>query len=206
MKYICQYAPNHNREKYIFAMKNQIPELHIVTDGSQSMEGAYHSAMLTFLASLNGNGGHGHVHLEDDVILCKDFKRRIMSEISKHPNDLIQFFTLRQRDYTRGSGYVNGDQFAYNQCLYIPYDIARGIIDYFPEWYATGKNAIREQKGLDVLVKDYLVHHKLQYWVVVPCLVQHAEEVSALNPKCSSKRVSRCFIDNIQVRIKHESI
>jgi hypothetical protein len=202
MKYICQFVPNHDREKYVSEMRKQIPELQVVTDVTQGYEGIYHSSMLTFLASLNGCGGRDHVHLEDDVILCYNFKQRIEQEIAKHPHDLIQFFTLRQNDYNRGSRYVNGDQFAWNQCLYIPHEIAMGIIDYFPEWYATGRNAIARPTGLDVLVKDYLIRKRLQYWVVVPCLVQHAEETSALNPRSSIKRVSRCFIDDIQVKYR----
>ena len=32
------------------------------------------------------------VILEDDIVLCKDFKSRIEEVISKHPNDVINFF------------------------------------------------------------------------------------------------------------------
>ena len=77
------------------------------------------------IAAKNVDGGV--VLLEDDVILCRDFKNRIEQVIQERPKDLINFFTNPLTCFKSGY-YID---FCYNQCTYIPFSMLNPMADYF---------------------------------------------------------------------------
>lgn len=131
------------------------------------------------------------VFMEDDIILCQNFKVRLLAEIDKKPNDLIQFFSMRKDNLTIGSRYISGSKYLMNQCFYCPLHIIEKIYDCFDDFEAQRKD--NRIGGTDSWVQFALKKHKLKYWNVVPNLVQHIIGQSAIDKRRSSKRLSITF-------------
>lgn len=178
VRYIMRTVGNVDLSEYTSA----IPKLEIAKD-------RIHDAMDTFKLSLEMAGDDPCVHLEDDIILCDDFVRKIEAEIAKRPNDVIQFFSMRKDDLTVGSRYINGSLFCMNQCYYIPPGMGTKLLAYMDVWdrYDTEPNAY------DYLMADFFKLNKIKYWNVCPNLVDHKVAKSRINPKRSSKRQSFTF-------------
>lgn len=194
MKYVVQYVEGYGREKYLLPMKQQIPELEIIEDidkcylPSKGMK----SAMWTYLRSIDFV--EPFIRLEDDAILCKNFKERAEALVANDPNCIHQFFSLRDSDYTAGSRYVTGSAFMTTVCIYVPAGMGHDIVEFYYNDWRESKRGLENPTGYDILIADYLKAKKLKYFVDVPCLVQHAVEKSAINPKRSSKRQSKMFV------------
>ena len=171
---------------------NNIPDLIVVKD-------QIHDAMDTFYRSLEAVGDDSMVNMEDDIILCKDFYSKIKEIIAEHPNDVIQFFSMRKDDLTIGTRYINGSQYLMNQCFYLPAGMAKDLL----EWsktarkkdgtlYSQGKDIIIGA-GCDTLMAYYFKDKKIKYLNWCPNLVDHIEGKSAIDPRRSSKRQSLTF-------------
>lgn len=130
------------------------------------------------------------IHLEDDIILTSNFLDKALAVISNHPNELIQFFSMRAKDITIGSRAENGSNYIMNQCFYMPKDMHQEIIDFVPIANGLGYDV----EGTDTLIQAYLKYNKINYWLSVPSLVQHRQVKSAINPRRSSKRQSGTFV------------
>jgi hypothetical protein len=142
---------------------------------------------LSIAIELNSNA----VFLEDDIELCLNFKDRVLNEIQKRPDDIIQFFSMRQDDLTIGSRYIAGYKYLMNQCFYMPLSVIKKVYDCFDEFETVRTD--NRVGGTDSLIQYTLKKHKLKYWNVVPNLVNHTEGVSAIDKRRSSKRQSFTF-------------
>ena len=151
------------------------------------------TAMLTMQKALyfQGNNALNAVQMEDDIVLCCNFKERVLREISQRSNELIQFFSMRKDDLSVGSRYIHGYQYLMNQCFYLPLHIAKFALDCFDEF--EGQRTDNRIGGTDSLIQYTLKKHKLRYWNVVPNLVDHEVGVSAIDKRRSSKRQSLTF-------------
>lgn len=126
------------------------------------------------------------VLLEDDIILCKDFKNRIEEVISKYPNDIINFFTNPKGYFLTQK--VLG-KFSFNQCTYYPKGITKSIVPIIkkiPNW---------ENIGYDLLVNKALIQLNLSHIQYRPCLIQHIDYNSLLPFTHYSYRRTPYFID-----------
>lgn len=124
------------------------------------------------------------VILEDDIILCNNFKERIEKVISEHPSDIINFFTDPMKYFD--SQY--SIDFIYNQCTYYP----KGIIGNIP------KIIIKrhfQNKSQEVMMKRYLSSTCSKHYRYRPCLVQHIDKGSLMNHNVNFCRRSPYFID-----------
>lgn len=148
-----------------------------------------HDAMDTFKLSLEMAGDDPCVHLEDDIILCNDFVRRVEAEIAKRPNDVIQFFSMRKDDLTVGSRYIRGGAFCMNQCYYIPPGMGTKLLAYMDVWDRYDEHPT----GYDILMADFFKLNGIKYWNVCPNLVDHKVAKSRINARRSSKRQSFTF-------------
>jgi len=180
MRFIIKYMPQ--RKKYLDDIKKQIPEIEVIEDVISD-----HTE--TFLRSLQHAGDDPCVHMEDDVILCIDFKRRIISEIQKRPNQMIQFFSRRTKDQTLGSREDYGGNFLANLCVYYPKGYSKMIRDFYVVW----EEKFIHPTGTDIMIADFLRLRKEKYYIVVPNLVDHAIDKSLIDKKRSSKRQSKTF-------------
>ena len=177
-KYIMRTVGNVDLSEYTAV----IPNLIICKDRK-------HDAMDTFLYSLELVGDSPSVNMEDDIILCKDFISKVEEEIKKRPNDVIQFFSMREDDLTIGSRYINGSKFMMNQCFYLPKGMSKELLEYSKTWGRYEEHPT----GFDILMGDFFKKKKIKYWNVCPNLVDHKVCKSRINPRRSSKRQSLTF-------------
>lgn len=180
MRYLVRCVPE--REENCKAMQAAIPHLEIIRDRKRH-------AMVTFYDALAAAGEDAVVHMEDDAVLTSNFCTKIEAEISKRPHEVINFFSRVKDDLTKGARYRAGSSFNYNVCFYLPAGMSRDLLLYGPAW----KRHKEHPTGYDLMMQDFFVKYGVDYWQVVPSLVQHAEGRSIINPKRSSQRQSKTF-------------
>ena len=125
-----------------------------------------------FVDQLERVGVDDCVIIEDDCVLCRDFKSRIEAVISLYPNKVINFFYWAEKYFlTRES-----DDFVQNQCTYYPKGfsqiLAREMRKAHKEFPTLCTDRVES-----VALKRLKVKH-IQYR---PCLVQHLNFDSLLN-------------------------
>jgi hypothetical protein len=169
--------------------REAIPELVAIHDTFRHGN----TAMLTMRKALQYQVSNrlNAVQMEDDVILCADFKARCLHEVRQRPEELIQLFSMRQDDLRVGSRYIAGYKYLMNQCFYLPLKIAKLALECFDEFEAQRKD--NRIGGTDSLIQHTLKKHKLRYWSVVPNLADHEVGVSAIDSRRSSRRQSLTF-------------
>lgn len=177
MKFVVRNAG----ERSVEHLKQEIPELIVIRNGINAME--------AFVDALDAVGDDAAVHLEDDIELCNDFYEKIQKIISEHPDEVIQFFSMRKEDLTVGTRMITGSRFLMGQCFYLPKGMSKKILAYKYTW----KRIKEHPTGLDTMVADYLKDNKLSYLNIVPNLVDHLPVKSLINPRRSSKRQSFTF-------------
>lgn len=177
MKYIVRNAGGRN----IDHLKAQIPNLIVI----QNEE----SGMAAFVEAMLEAGDEAALHLEDDIILCPDFVNKVEEIVSKHEDDVIQFFSMRKDDLTIGTRYIPGYRFMMNQCFYLPSGMSKALAEYKTTW----KRIEEHPTGYDILMADYFKERGIRYLNIVPNLVDHVECKSIINPRRSSKRQSFTF-------------
>lgn len=148
-----------------------------------------HDAMGSFLNAITYTEGP-LVMLEDDIELCDNFVEKIKEAIMQYPNHIINFFSLRKKDYELKKPYEElGSKFMMNQCNYIP----SGYGNQIAEFYKTWTRKMEHPTGYDILMADWMKSNKLKYIQWFPHLVNHIECKSLINPKRSSKRTDKLF-------------
>lgn len=143
--------------------------------------------MHTFLMALQMAGDDPVVHMEEDVLLDDDFLPLLHAAIEQRPNNVIQFFSMRKADLEIGSRWDNN--FIAALCFYLPAGYSKQIRAYYPVW----PDRKVHPTGLDLTVRDWLRSRKEKYWIQVPNIVDHRISPSVIDPRRSSKRVSKTF-------------
>lgn len=133
-----------------------------------------------------GADGPGVIHLEDDVELSRDWRARVEAEIAEHPEDLVQFFSLRPSDVGRESHHRPGRDFCMTQCFYLPHRLVDPLLDAMDQSAHKGSN-------YDLVLGQTLRAGHERYWQVLPSVVQHRPWRSVENRRRSSKRQSPTF-------------
>lgn len=184
MKIIIKAVPE--RQDFIRYLKKHLPDALFCFDEKKC-------AFDTFLRSLAMAGDSACIHMEEDILLTKNFKNKSLQVISQKKNELIQFFSMRKKDLTIGSRWDNS--FLMNQCFYSPEGFSKNLLEFYPFW--AEKNLEQHPNGTDQMVCDYLKHIKKKYWIHVPSLVDHRVAKSIIDPRRSSKRQSLTFRDEV---------
>lgn len=147
-----------------------------------------HEPVNSFIEQLEFISDYDSVLLEDDLLLCNDFKNKIEEVIEKYPNDIINFFTKPHAFFT-----TNYSQcFSYNQCTYYPKGIGKVLA-----------NEIRNQLKLNPKFQyDQLENMAMQKLKILnvcyrPCLVQHLDYSSLIQQRGLS-RWTPYFIDYLK--------
>jgi len=184
MRYIVRGMSS--RQPCILYLKSLLPQAEFMID-------VHGNAMAGFLCALRVSGADAVVHMEEDVIITSNFTKKIESVISKYPNNVIQFFSMRDKDITVGSRYEPGRTFCMGQCFYLPAGYSAAVLKYWDRW----PNKTRHPTGLDLMVGDFLKSRGEKYLISVPSLVNHRCTRSLIDPRRSSKRGARVFIDGV---------
>ena len=171
----------------------KMPDM-ILDKSFDQLEGKYETcfngnAMETFMKSVEMSKDEDCLNMEDDIILCENFLEEVKKVIAEHPNQVISFFTLKDVKETTE---MNGRSFCMNQCVYMPKWFNRGLLKYYPYWKNT-KRGVDNPTGYDYMMGDMLAMLNQKYILSIPCLVQHMEMKSRINPRRSSKRQTKHF-------------
>lgn len=182
------------REMYMDYIKSEIPDVIVSMDNFSG--GPFKgTAWLNYLNALRLSGEDPVLILEDDVLFCDDFLKKVQKEIAEREDRVIQFFSMRKDDLSMGSREISGGDFAGTPCVYFPAGFAKELLswaDDFVEMYT--KKTSDGIAPTDTFVAAYLKHTKKKYWNVVPNLVEHRPCISAINPKRSRARQSFTFL------------
>ena len=156
------------------------------------------NAMLTFMAALKMAGDGPSLHLEDDIVLTKDFVSKVEAGIEVAnagarargiPKPIVQFYSMRSADIEVGSRWDSN--FSCNPCWYAPRGVDKELRDFFPVWMPRNRE---HPTGFDILIRDWVRRSGGPYWIHNPSLVQHRAGPSTLGPR-SSRRVAKTFED-----------
>lgn len=172
------------RQDYVDYLTARLPSAIVVRDRRRD-------AMDTFLRALEAAGAGAALHLEDDVILTRDFAAKHAAVIDEHGALPAQFFSLPRKRDVIGSRLEPGRTFCMGQCFYLPPGMSRELLDYAATWPRRDVHPT----GLDLLVADFLSARRLRYWLHLPSLVQHREVPSLIDPRRSKARQSASFVD-----------
>lgn len=149
-----------------------------------------HAPVKSFINQLKYISQWDSVLLEDDLILCKDFKKRIEEVINQYPNKIINFFTQPKEWFlTKESRF-----FYYTQCVYYPKGVALIVAN---EMERLWDDKLKLQYGLlyDLLENRALNTLNMTHVQYRPCLVQHLDKSSLIDNIAEGHRRSPYFID-----------
>lgn len=144
-----------------------------------------HRPVDSFIEQLDIISEYDSVLLEDDLILCKDFKNHIEEIIKKYPNMIINFFTYPEAYFKASESF----EFMYNQCTYYPKGIGKIIAN---EMLKIKKDFLNQ--GYDVIENRALRKLKIKHIRYRPCLIQHLDNDTLIQTKTLNRR-SPYFID-----------
>lgn len=148
-----------------------------------------HNAMETFLRALEAAEEEAALHMEDDVLLARDFLPRVQAAVTLNPSRVIQFFSMRAADKTIGAREEPGRTFLMGQCFYLPRMYSAALREFADSWDGHEEHPT----GLDTMVADFLKKRRERYYIHVPSLVQHRQCVSRIDPRRSRSRQSQTF-------------
>ena len=156
-----------------------------------------HQPLQSFIAQLDLIGDYDAVLLEDDVILCNNFKDEIEKVIAKYPDKIINF-------YTKPKFYIQTEEtfdFRYNQCTYYPKGVGKIVAAKMREILPRfGK----QQRLWCVVERMALRELQITHIAYRPCLVQHPDDESILNShdpkKCDYSTIYfKDYLDELNV-------
>lgn len=172
------------RSPWVDYLQERLPDASVIWD-------ARHHALETFLRALARAGKAPALHIEDDVILTRDFRVKTEAVIREHADMPVQFFSLARKRDVLGARLEPGRSFMMGQCFYLPAGMSAELLEYADTW-----SGIKEHPtGLDFMVRDYLRAKRLRYWLHIPSLVQHRAGTSLINPRRARTRQSPTFTD-----------
>jgi len=172
------------RGEFIDYLRKHLPEAEWCFDEKRD-------AMHTFIKGMRMAGNDPCIHMEEDIILTKNFTQKALAVITQKPFNLIQFFSMRKKDLTEGSRWDN--KFMMNQCHYNPPRYSNLIADFWERW----PKRIADPTGYDLMMQEFLRERKEKYWIHTPSLVDHRVAKSMIDPRRSSKRQSLTFEDAV---------
>lgn len=119
----------------------------------------------------------GTWHLQDDVIICSDFKKRTEALVS---DDIVCGFVADVDENRKHIGYVKPEQMWWTfPCVYIPNNLAKECADWFYRIKNKPAYHIKVQSGKldDWFFKRYMTYHYPDYSVLnlKPALVDHID-------------------------------
>ena len=150
-----------------------------------------HKPVKSFIEQMRIISKTNSLFMEDDIILCKDFEKKVAEVIKQYPNKIINFF-FQPLAYLF-SGEVEGKKFLYNQCVYYPRGIAKKIADEMERLVEEGIKWTQYDE-IQAVAMNNLGLNFINYR---PCLVQHIGKQSLLGNKWLADAKTIYFIDDL---------
>ena len=133
-----------------------------------------HKYTKSYIDALYKINDYNAVLMEDDIVLCKNFKEEIEKVINEHPTDIINFFS-RPKDYFT-THYTNS--FVYNQCTYFPKGLTKLLADEMMKCYIPEERVHRRIQRYGSLLCSVLIQLGIPHINYRPTLVQHIDKNS----------------------------
>ena len=143
-----------------------------------------HKPIKSFINQLKYISNDDSILLEDDLILCKNFKKRIEEIVAQYPDSVINFYESPYNFYFTEER--RGIKYRFNQCTYYPKGVSKLIADKMEEIWPRYQN-IKQYDFLQAYAMDELGMSYISYR---PCLVQHLNGRSIIG---NSDNVSTLF-------------
>lgn len=176
------------RRSNVELMTKKIPELEVFTDTIGDGYGTFFQVC----RAINDSGG---VVLEDDVQLCRNFKKRLEAIVKdKGPDQVISFF--ERPKVKMDTACVGGSNFFWMQCVYLPPGFPNRIVSYYDQ-FKTERPKDWQGMATDRLISYTLVKERKKYWRIRPTLVQHLPFKSVIGNR-PTNRQTPFFIDNME--------
>lgn len=178
------------RRAWVEYLTARLPHAEVLWDenfANPTMDGRAKSTA-SYLRALQVSGGDPCIHMEDDIILTRNFLAKVEAVIASRPNQLIQFFSMRNADKTKGSRWDRS--FSMNQCFYLPAGYGTLLLDYLPRWHRAHPE---HPGGYDLAMNAWLKSRKEAYWLHCPSLVDHRVCQSVADRRRSHHRQSLTF-------------
>lgn len=133
------------------------------------------------------------VLLEDDLILCDDFKNKIEEVITKYPNTIINFFEDPNKYFT---SHIKTN-FAWNQCTFYPKGTTLKIGNEMERLYKRNQDI-----QYDILEQKAFFNLSIAYLVYRPCLVQHKDLNTLIQRKPMERRTPffANYLDKLNIK------
>lgn len=179
------------REHHVKRLQNEIPDLIVNFDDFKDSGKLKSTAYYNYQRSWEIAGNEATIQMDDDIELCDNFLIRANEIISKYPDSVIQFFSLRPKDLIEGSRWENGGNFMMQQCYYLPKGMAKKILDYSHEYLKITEHT---HCPTDICMQEYFKKNPLKYYIAIPNLVNHLPIVSKIDSKRRSNRQSKTFV------------
>jgi len=159
-------------------------------DGAEIIWDDDHDAYPTFLRALELQRDDDAWHFQDDAVLTSRWHEKAAWELQTHRGAIVQGFSRRKDDLTKGSRWMRGSGFNYGVCWFLPGIYAPELLAWAKEWQRP--DGVRG--WVDQMVADWMSVWCLRYWLVVPSLAQHKEGPSMIDPRRARSRQSRTFV------------
>ena len=197
IRFAMLVSPTEERQKNALKIKEQIPELELVHANYKEKD-----LFTTHLETLRTDSKEysGVVMMEDDAILCENFRKRFDNVIKDHGSDMIQFFEKPMAKTMPKRGFAKGSEFFSAVCYYMPSEFTDVFCsDYwvkrFKEYYPTLKQPWNYP--IDTYIQYVLKNNKMIYWREVPFLVQHSLLKSNFKGRAINRQ-TKFFIDDLE--------
>lgn len=190
MRYVVRVvAWKPERLENVEVMRSQIPHLETVID---SVGDGY----ATFFRACELIAETGGVMLEDDAILCRDFRARCESTIDQHGSgmEVINFFEKPKVNVPKA--FLGGSNFISTVCTYFPPGLA-GKFEMYHDEFKSARYSEWTGMAYDNLIKYTLVKEKRKYWRIRPTLVQHHNFESSIGRRALDRQ-THYFIDDLE--------
>lgn len=208
MNYLIQAVPE--REGYVQYLTRRLPEAQVFWDREAAPLPAFRATLL------QGEPYSSTLFLQDDVLLCRNFREEAQQRIAEFPDLVQQFFchnyvfrgsTKKERAAGRYIAHRQGKDLSGLLCVYLPAGMLTGFTEFLfevisgypPDDFLTRfpelKNVPAYQWGTDTLLGHYLYATHRPFITWTPGLVQHRVGVSFKSRHKPMNRTTSYYID-----------
>lgn len=192
MKYIIRKVPERNT-KYL---ERLLPEAEIVNDVN------HNGCVWSFLKAIEVANDDA-IYIQDDMLLCKDFKKKAEEYVKKYPSSVIIFSShiiknakkYAETIYREEKFYTGKEGGTWLLCTYIPKKIGMEFFDFIVSEECKKLGSWKKYEKMqadDLLFCKFLDLRSYKAFVVVPQLAGHEENKSVVLAS-RPKRISPLF-------------
>ena len=154
--------------------------------------------MRAFIQTLRMAEGEPHVHMEDDIILTRNFQSKVEAAIAQHPDQVINFFRFKMREPFTSTKLMAASRYNNNPCVYFPSEVSSAAIELEERLRREESSGDRPlsidlYSDLDGLIRKTLQARREKFVLWHPSLVQHRVGTSSISGR-AQVRVSPTFV------------